>query len=74
MAASQEVFLTWGLLGASAMQLASHNKNKDLLRRYSSLIAVITFTVLILGALLANTCVQILKAEGYHYQTNSFGK
>lgn len=73
MAASQEVFLTWGLLGASVMQIASHNKHKHLLQRDSSLVAVITFTILLLVAFLANTCVQILKYYGYSYTPDSFG-
>nr|XP_022903756.1 sodium- and chloride-dependent glycine transporter 2 [Onthophagus taurus]XP_022903757.1 sodium- and chloride-dependent glycine transporter 2 [Onthophagus taurus] len=73
-AAGQETFLTWGLLSAAVMQLASHNKNKHLLQRDSSLIAVLTFSILILVAFLANTCVQILHSYGYVYQPNSFEK
>lgn len=74
MAAGQEVFLTWGLLGAAIMQIASHNKHKNLLQRDSSLVAVVTFTILLLVAFLANTCVQILKYYGYNYTPGSFGK
>ncbi|GJQ74572.1 hypothetical protein Trydic_g21433 [Trypoxylus dichotomus] len=73
-AACQEVFLTWGLLGAAVMQIASHNKNKHLLQRDTSLIAVITFSVLTLTAFLANTCVQILHSKHYTYRPNSFEK
>lgn len=54
------------------MQIASHNKHKHLLQRDSSLVAIITFTVLILVAFLANTCVQILK-DVYNYIPDSFG-
>ncbi|KAG5900530.1 hypothetical protein JTB14_022837 [Gonioctena quinquepunctata] len=72
LAAAQEAFLTWGLLGAAIMQIASHNKHKHLLQRDSSLVAVITFTILLLVAFLANTCVQILKFHGYSYLPNSF--
>lgn len=72
-AAGQEVFLTWGLLGAAVMQIASHNKHKHLLQRDSSLVAVITFTILLLVAFLANTCVQILRSYGYSYLPDSFG-
>nr|XP_023022300.1 uncharacterized protein LOC111510609 [Leptinotarsa decemlineata] len=72
LAAGQETFLTWGLLGAATMQIASHNKHKHLLQRDSSLVAVITFTILLLVAFLANTCVQILKSNGYSYLPNSF--
>ncbi|XP_056631200.1 sodium-dependent transporter bedraggled isoform X2 [Diorhabda sublineata] len=74
LAASQEVFLTWGMLGAAIMQIASHNRHKHLLQRDSSLVAVITFTILLLVAFLANTCVQILKAYGYSYIPDSFEK
>ncbi|OXU30031.1 hypothetical protein TSAR_017027 [Trichomalopsis sarcophagae] len=71
-AASSEVFLTWGLLGAAAMQIAAHNKHKHLLQRDTSLVVVLTFVVLLLSAFLANTCVQILKYHGYIYTTSSF--
>ncbi|XP_031333439.1 sodium- and chloride-dependent GABA transporter ine isoform X1 [Photinus pyralis] len=73
-AASQEVLLTWGLLGAATMQIASHNKNKHLLQRDSSLIAIITFAILLLTAFLANTCVQLLRSHGYNYIPTSFEK
>lgn len=56
------------------MQIASHNKHKHLLQRDSSLIAVITISVLLLVAFLANTCIQILKSYGYSYYPSSFGK
>ncbi|KAJ8982729.1 hypothetical protein NQ317_019520 [Molorchus minor] len=72
LAAAQETFLTWGLLGAAIMQIASHNKHKHFLQRDSSLVAVITITILLLVAFLANTCVQILKSNGYSYLPDSF--
>ncbi|XP_011876979.1 PREDICTED: sodium- and chloride-dependent taurine transporter isoform X2 [Vollenhovia emeryi] len=71
-AASNEVFLTWGLLGAAAMQIAAHNKHKHLLQRDTSLVVILTFVVLLLAAFLANTCVQILRHHGYFYSTSSF--
>ncbi|XP_076635435.1 sodium-dependent transporter bedraggled-like isoform X2 [Colletes latitarsis] len=71
-AASIEVFLTWGLLGAAAMQIAAHNKHKHLLQRDTSLVIVLTIVVLLLAAFLANTCVQILKHHGYIYIPSSF--
>ncbi|XP_043511464.1 sodium-dependent transporter bedraggled isoform X2 [Frieseomelitta varia] len=71
-AASIEVFLTWGLLGAAAMQIAAHNKHKHLLQRDTSLVIVLTIAVLLLAAFLANTCVQVLKHHGYIYIPSSF--
>ncbi|KAG5330700.1 SC6A9 protein, partial [Acromyrmex charruanus] len=71
-AASNEVFLTWGLLGAAAMQIAAHNKHKHLLQRDISLVVIMTFVVLFLVAFLANTCAQILRLHGYIYTTSSF--
>ncbi|XP_063242544.1 sodium-dependent transporter bedraggled [Bacillus rossius redtenbacheri] len=71
-AATTEAFLTWGLLGASLMQISSHNRNKHLLNRDTSLVVVLTLTVLLLSAFLANTCVQLLKAGGYVYTPSSF--
>lgn len=57
------------------MQIASHNKkHKHLLHRDSSLAAVTTITVLLLVAFIANTCVHILKHNGYSYLPSSFGK
>ncbi|KAJ8883043.1 hypothetical protein PR048_014882, partial [Dryococelus australis] len=71
-AATTEAFFTWGLLGASLMQISSHNRNKHLLNRDTSLVVVITLSVLMLSAFLANTCVQLLKAGGYIYMPSSF--
>nr|CAD7409175.1 unnamed protein product [Timema cristinae] len=72
-AATTEAFLTWGLLGAALMQISSHNKNKHLLNRDASLVIVLTLSVLMLAAFLANTCVQLLKTGGYTYMPSSFG-
>ncbi|XP_043803656.1 sodium-dependent transporter bedraggled isoform X1 [Apis laboriosa] len=74
LAASIEVFLTWGLFGAAAMQIAAHNKHKHLLQRDTSLVIVLTIAVLLLAAFLANTCVQVLKHHGYIYIPSSFEK
>ncbi|XP_044738253.1 sodium-dependent transporter bedraggled isoform X2 [Chrysoperla carnea] len=71
-AAFQEAFLTWGLFGAAAMQIASHNKHKHLLQRDTGLVVVITCTVLLLAAFLANTCVEVLQFYGYNYLPGSF--
>ncbi|XP_028157137.1 sodium- and chloride-dependent glycine transporter 1-like [Ostrinia furnacalis] len=75
-AAAQEIFLTWGLLGACIMQLTSHknakNKTSSMLQKESACIVAFTFAVLLLGAFLANTCVQILKNYGYVYIPGSY--
>ncbi|CAH0719913.1 unnamed protein product, partial [Brenthis ino] len=75
-AAAQETFLTWGLLGASIMQLTSHkdpkNKSSVILQKESACIVAFTFAVLLLGSFLANTCVQILKSYGYMYLPSSY--
>lgn len=55
-------------------QIAAHNKHKHLLQRDTTLVIILTFVVLLLGAFLANTCVQILRHHGYIYTTSSFGK
>ena len=73
-AALTEVFFTWGLLGAAAMQIASHNRHKHLLSRDTSLVIVLTLAVLLLAAFLANTCVALLNSHGYVYVPSSFGK
>ncbi|XP_049872403.1 sodium-dependent transporter bedraggled isoform X2 [Pectinophora gossypiella] len=75
-AATQETFLTWGLLGACIMQLTSHknakNKTNGMLQKESACIVAFTFAVLLLGSFLANTCVQILKNYGYNYIPGSY--
>lgn len=63
-----------GLLEYCQFQIAAHNKHKHLLQRDTSLVVILTFVVLLLGAFLANTCVQILRHHGYVYTTSSFGK
>ncbi|XP_045499364.1 sodium-dependent transporter bedraggled isoform X2 [Colias croceus] len=75
-AAVQETFLTWGLLGACIMQLTAHkdakHKTSSMLQRESACVVAFTFAVLLLAAFLANTCVQILKNNGYVYIPGSF--
>ncbi|PSN55301.1 hypothetical protein C0J52_01760 [Blattella germanica] len=71
-AAMTEVFFTWGLFGAAAMQIASHNRHKHLLSRDMSLVVVLTLAVLLLSAFLANTCVTLLKSHGFDYIPSSF--
>ncbi|KAK3926921.1 Sodium- and chloride-dependent glycine transporter 2 [Frankliniella fusca] len=71
-AATTEVFMTWGLLGTAAMQIASHNKQKKFLQRDSSLVIVFTISMLLLAAFLANMCVALLLAHGYNYVPSSF--
>jgi len=73
-AAAVEVFLTWGLLGAAVMQISSHNQQKHLLNRDTSLVVVVTIAVLLLTAFLANTCITILHSHGFVYVPSSFGK
>ena len=74
MAATSEVFMTWGLLGTAAMQIASHNKQKKFLQRDSSLVIVFTISMLLLAAFLANMCVALLLANGFNYMPSSFGE
>ncbi|XP_038214347.1 uncharacterized protein LOC119834127 isoform X2 [Zerene cesonia] len=75
-AAVQETFLTWGLLGACIMQLTAHkdakHRSSAMLRRESACVVAFTFAVLLLAAFLANTCVQILRRNGYVYMPGSF--
>ncbi|KAE8742791.1 hypothetical protein FOCC_FOCC011649, partial [Frankliniella occidentalis] len=71
-AATTEVFMTWGLLGTAAMQIASHNKQKKFLQRDTSLVIVFTISMLLLAAFLANMCVALLLAHGYNYVPSSF--
>ncbi|GBP80712.1 Sodium- and chloride-dependent glycine transporter 1 [Eumeta japonica] len=75
-AAAQETFLTWGLLGACVMQFTSYKnikkKSRTVLQRESTCIVLLTFTILILAAFLANACIVVLKKQGYVYLPGSF--
>ncbi|KAH8301657.1 hypothetical protein KR059_007795 [Drosophila kikkawai] len=74
-AATQETFLTWGLLGASVIAITSRshaNANKAALRRDAILLVLLTLIGLGLMALLALCCAQILWQHGYVYVPGSF--
>ncbi|XKL62296.1 hypothetical protein PGB90_002129 [Kerria lacca] len=71
-AAFTEVFLTWGVFGASAMQIASHNRQKHFLYRDSALVIIITISVLLLSAFIANMCSQLLEYNNFLYLPSSF--
>ncbi|KAH8233602.1 hypothetical protein KR026_010253 [Drosophila bipectinata] len=74
-AATQETFLTWGLLGASVIAITSRshaNAGKGALRRDAIILVLITFLGLGLMAILALCCVQILWQHGYVYVPGSF--
>ncbi|XP_048485628.1 sodium-dependent transporter bedraggled isoform X3 [Plutella xylostella] len=75
-AAFQETFLTWGLLGSCVQQLTSHKnarkKSRSMLKKECACIVAFTFAVLLLASFLANACVQILKNYGYNYVPGSF--
>ncbi|XP_062136576.1 sodium-dependent transporter bedraggled isoform X2 [Drosophila sulfurigaster albostrigata] len=74
-AATQETFLTWGLLGASVIDITSRthaNASKTTLRRDAILMVLLTLLGLGLAALLALCCAQILRQHGYVYVPGSF--
>ncbi|XP_023171190.2 uncharacterized protein LOC111599698 isoform X2 [Drosophila hydei] len=74
-AATQETFLTWGLLGASVIAITSRthaNASKLTLRRDAILVVLLTLLGLSLVALLALCCEQILRQHGYVYVPGSF--
>ncbi|XP_017049785.1 sodium-dependent transporter bedraggled isoform X2 [Drosophila ficusphila] len=74
-AATQETFLTWGLLGASVIAITSRshaNANKAALRRDAIFLVLFTLIGLGLMALLALCCAQILWQHGYVYVPGSF--
>ncbi|XP_071444051.1 sodium-dependent transporter bedraggled isoform X2 [Hetaerina americana] len=84
LAAATEAFFTWGLLGASAMQIASHNagigvgpgsKKKSRLHKDTIIVVCLTLLILILSAFLGNVCVRLLHVKGgYDYMPSSFEK
>ncbi|XP_001985736.2 sodium-dependent transporter bedraggled isoform X1 [Drosophila grimshawi] len=74
-AATQETFLTWGLLGASVIAITSRSHataTKATLRRDAIMLVLLTLLGLGLVALLALCCAQILRQHGYIYVPGSF--
>lgn len=75
--AAQETFLTWGLLGVSVYSIYCNSSrsqnNKTELRRDAFIVIFVTLFVLILAAMFASACVQILHINGYYYFPGSFG-
>jgi solute carrier family 6 (neurotransmitter transporter) len=72
--AARECFFTWGILGASIMQLSSHNSFKHRLLRDTTIIVVVTLVVLILSGLVGVAIVMLIRSSGYDYTVSSFGK
>ncbi|KAL7737924.1 hypothetical protein ACLKA6_006294 [Drosophila palustris] len=74
-AATQETFLTWGMLGASVIAITSRahaTASKATLRREAILLVLLTLLGLGLVALLSLCCAQILRQHGYVYVPGSF--
>ncbi|XP_013115224.2 sodium-dependent transporter bedraggled isoform X1 [Stomoxys calcitrans] len=75
--ASQETFLTWGLLGASVIAITSRSHKNNLqttLRRDAILVVLSTLIGLCLSALMGLCCIQILNQSGYVYVPGSYEK
>lgn len=75
-AAAQEVFLTWSLLGSSVISITScthaAGRNEISLRRDAIFAILITLFSLCIAALLGTLCVQILNQHSYIYVPGSF--
>lgn len=76
--AAQETFLTWGLLGVSVYSIYCNSttlrNTRNELRRDAIIVVLITIFVLVLSAMFASACVQMLHTSGYYYFPGSFGK
>lgn len=74
MTAAQEVFLTWGIFGASVIAMSSNRMKKkgSTVRRDAFFVVIVTIVGLILAAVIGNACVQIIKDNGYIYYPGSF--
>ena len=55
------------------MQITSHNRQKHFLYRDSALVIIITVSVLLLSAFIANMCSQLLEYNNFLYLPSSFG-
>ena len=74
MCAARECFFTWGLLGATMIQMASHNRFKQPLARDALIIVILTLTILILSGVIGVSTVSLIRSFGYEYTASSFGK
>lgn len=77
-AAAQETFLTWGLLGASVLAISSRSTShardiKTTLRRDALLVVFFTLIALQLSGLIGLCAKQIITQAGYVYVPGSFG-
>uniref|UniRef100_A0A0K2TZK3 Uncharacterized protein n=1 Tax=Lepeophtheirus salmonis TaxID=72036 RepID=A0A0K2TZK3_LEPSM len=70
--AARECFLVWSLLGASILQLSSHNKFKHRLARDTTIISIITLIVLVISGLMGVAAVKVIIGSGYDYQVSSY--
>lgn len=78
MAAAQETFLTWGLLGASVLAISSRStsqgrERKTTLRRDACVVVVVTMIALQLAGLMGLCAKEIISKAGYVYVPGSFG-
>ncbi|KAM7343250.1 sodium-dependent transporter bedraggled isoform 2-T3 [Cochliomyia hominivorax] len=74
-AAAQEVFLTWGILGASVLAMSSrkHRLSQKLtLRNDAILVVLVTFIGLCLSALIGVCIIQVINEKGYVYVPGSY--
>ena len=70
--AARETFFTWGILGATVLQLASHNRFKHPLARDVTIVSIITLVVLVLSGIVGISTVSLVKSSGYNYVSSSF--
>ncbi|XP_039953451.1 uncharacterized protein LOC120770232 [Bactrocera tryoni] len=75
-AAAQEVFLTWGLLGSSVISITSRghppSRSEISLRRDCIFAITLTFFSLTMAAMMGQLCVLILNQHSYIYVPGSF--
>lgn len=70
--AAREVFLTWGVFGALALHVNSHNKFSSNITRNMICVAVLVGTVLVLVAMLFASVAHLLQAHGMILVSSSF--
>ncbi|CAN7984718.1 unnamed protein product, partial [Ixodes pacificus] len=72
--AAREVFLTWGLFGALAFHVNSHNKFSTNVTRNMICVTTLVCTVLVLVASLFASIAHLLRTHGMVLVSSSFGK
>lgn len=70
--AAREVFLTWGLFGAVALHLCSHNKFTAKLNKNVAILSIASISILLIASLLFASIMKIFPSNGITFLATSY--